>query len=217
MFVRVFFRALRTPRWRSACPASRGVTSLRRLDCSTSMRPNMTQTPILSDVLPFLKAGAVVLALGIIASFMVPSHKLPGAWGNVSDVMGFTYTVAWSYSFYPQFILNQRRRCARHAMPSSPWRAHRASHQENTLNVHTGSVMSLLSRYQATHTTPPHSQPHRVPCASVQECRGALHRLSNPQSARISLLLLLQPSSLLHPCSSARVHGNVQQKYPCRH
>lgn len=27
--------------------------------------------------------------------------------------MGFSYTAAWSISFYPQFLLNLKRRCSR--------------------------------------------------------------------------------------------------------
>jgi hypothetical protein len=67
-----------------------------------------------SDVLPLVKGGAVVALCGLAASFLHPASKLPGAWGHFSDVLGITYTLAWSYSFYPQFILNFKRKCVLH-------------------------------------------------------------------------------------------------------
>ena len=64
-----------------------------------------------SDVVPLLKGGAAVLAIGAVITTVRPSDRLPGAWANVSDVLGILYTAAWSYSFYPQFILNWKRKC----------------------------------------------------------------------------------------------------------
>jgi hypothetical protein len=75
--------------------------------------------PLRSDVLPMVKGGAVVVACGLAASFLHPSSKLPGAWGHLSDVLGVTYTLAWSYSFYPQFVLNWRRKCDSRGMQES--------------------------------------------------------------------------------------------------
>lgn len=65
-----------------------------------------------ADVVPLLKGGAAVVTGGILISVLRPSGRLPGAWSNVSDVLGILYTAAWSYSFYPQFLLNWRRKCA---------------------------------------------------------------------------------------------------------
>jgi PQ loop repeat len=65
-----------------------------------------------SEIVPLVKGGAGVVLLGVVLALVHPSRKLPGTWDFVSDVMGVTYTLAWSYSFYPQFVLNLRRRCA---------------------------------------------------------------------------------------------------------
>ena len=67
---------------------------------------------VLQDVLPFAKAGALVLLCGTVFALLVPNSSLAWPWGPISDVLGITYTLAWSYSFYPQFFLNLRRRCA---------------------------------------------------------------------------------------------------------
>jgi hypothetical protein len=53
---------------------------------------------------------ASVAVVGTVVSLVFPSHRLPGIWDNISDALGYIYTFAWSYSFYPQFLLNLKRR-----------------------------------------------------------------------------------------------------------
>jgi hypothetical protein len=65
------------------------------------------------DVAAVLKLVAGVALSGILVGCtFYSSHRLPGPWGCVSDSLGVSYTIAWSISFYPQFILNFRRRYA---------------------------------------------------------------------------------------------------------
>lgn len=71
----------------------------------------MAEASAKADVVPLLKWGAAVASFAAALSLAFPSHKLPGAWGIVNDVLGVTYTAAWSYSFYPQFVLNFKRKC----------------------------------------------------------------------------------------------------------
>ena len=66
-----------------------------------------------ADIVPLLKWGAAVGSFGTAIALVFPSHRLPGVWGVLNDVLGVTYTVAWSYSFYPQFLLNLKRRCGK--------------------------------------------------------------------------------------------------------
>lgn len=56
-----------------------------------------------------LVAG-VTLSGVLVSCFLYSSHRLPGAWGYISDALGVSYTAAWSISFYPQLILNFRRK-----------------------------------------------------------------------------------------------------------
>eukprot|EP00048_Salpingoeca_helianthica_P021695 m.13865 g.13865 ORF g.13865 m.13865 type:complete len:317 (+) comp6301_c0_seq1:31-981(+) len=56
--------------------------------------------------------GAVfVVALGLVLGFATPtSSDLTSPVGRISNVLGWTYFAAWSVSFYPQVILNYRRK-----------------------------------------------------------------------------------------------------------
>mmetsp|Transcript_52592 Transcript_52592/g.94419 ORF Transcript_52592/g.94419 Transcript_52592/m.94419 type:complete len:311 (+) Transcript_52592:40-972(+) len=48
------------------------------------------------------------LCLGIIVGLVIPSQG--GGLGRLSELLGWTYFCAWSVSFYPQVVLNHRRR-----------------------------------------------------------------------------------------------------------
>jgi len=54
-----------------------------------------------------------LFACGLLTAYLFPSERLQAPWSYISDAMGFSYTAAWSISFYPQFLLNLKRRCSR--------------------------------------------------------------------------------------------------------
>eukprot|EP00892_Ulva_mutabilis_P007144 jgi/Ulvmu1/4801/UM020_0086.1 len=68
-------------------------------------RPSMTK-----DITIIAKIAVPLVICGLLTAYAFPSHRLPAPWRYVSDAMGFTYTAAWSISFYPQFLLNFQRR-----------------------------------------------------------------------------------------------------------
>lgn len=59
-----------------------------------------------------MQVAVPLLICGLLAACVFQSHRLPEPWNYTSDAMGFTYTAAWSISFYPQLLLNFKRRCA---------------------------------------------------------------------------------------------------------
>ena len=71
----------------------------------------MAQATAKSELEPLAAGGSVVVAAGVAYSLLLPSGRLPGGWGVINDVLGITYMCAWSYSFYPQFLLNWQRKC----------------------------------------------------------------------------------------------------------
>jgi cystinosin len=56
--------------------------------------------------------GALGVALaGLILGFTVPpDDSLPVPWRTASNVIGWTYFSAWTLSFWPQVLINARRR-----------------------------------------------------------------------------------------------------------
>jgi PQ loop repeat len=87
-------------------PASHMTSHRRRYFVTPSMRLASHKMPPSLLVCPLVVLAAVAWAC------ISPSGRLPGAWGVLSDAVGLTYTAAWSYSFYPQILLNWRMRCA---------------------------------------------------------------------------------------------------------
>lgn len=65
---------------------------------------------ILRDASIIVKYGSVLTTVAVAFALVLPSHTLPGAYGTLSDTLGFAFTAAWSYSFYPQVFLNYKRR-----------------------------------------------------------------------------------------------------------
>ena len=53
-----------------------------------------------------LLLGGIILGLALPTNPNIPSH----AWRISSNVVGYTYFLAWSSSFYPQIILNYQRK-----------------------------------------------------------------------------------------------------------
>lgn len=53
--------------------------------------------------------GSAALA-GLVQPLSDTQKKMPEFWGRFSAVMGWLYFLAWSVSFYPQVVLNWRRR-----------------------------------------------------------------------------------------------------------
>mmetsp|Transcript_14913 Transcript_14913/g.33836 ORF Transcript_14913/g.33836 Transcript_14913/m.33836 type:complete len:492 (+) Transcript_14913:186-1661(+) len=87
----------------------------------TNFRDNLL-LPFVSDETSLNKIAAGMASLtlvGIVLGLVMPKQKLdePGRWypwyGHVSSVIGYTYFVLWSVCFYPQVLLNARRRSTR--------------------------------------------------------------------------------------------------------
>lgn len=59
------------------------------------------------------KLSACVIVGGGLLGFILPQNQnLPSrSWQILSNVIGYTYFLAWSTSFYPQIFLNYERRC----------------------------------------------------------------------------------------------------------
>ena len=57
----------------------------------------------------YLLLGGTILGLALPKNHNLPSR----AWQVLSNVVGYTYFLAWSASFYPQIFLNYRRRTTR--------------------------------------------------------------------------------------------------------
>ena len=58
------------------------------------------------------KLSICILVGGILLGIILPKNKnLPSrTWQMLSNVIGYTYFLAWSTSFYPQIFLNYERR-----------------------------------------------------------------------------------------------------------
>ncbi|GBF98273.1 cystinosin-like [Raphidocelis subcapitata] len=51
-----------------------------------------------------------VAAFGIVIGCLYPNPKLAAPWSYIQSATGWTYASAWSLSFYPQVVLNARRK-----------------------------------------------------------------------------------------------------------
>lgn len=60
-----------------------------------------------------LRLALGAATIGVVVSCIHTSTSLPPPWNHFSDILGFTYTAAWSVSFYPQLILNFKLRSVR--------------------------------------------------------------------------------------------------------
>ena len=60
----------------------------------------------------FAKVAVGILTGGIVLGSILPKNQtLPSqSWQLLSNVIGYTYFLAWSTSFYPQILLNYDRR-----------------------------------------------------------------------------------------------------------
>lgn len=64
------------------------------------------------DATVLAKGVSAVAVASLALALLVPSSKqMPFTLRLLSDAIGFAYTAAWSYSFYPQALQNYRRRC----------------------------------------------------------------------------------------------------------
>ena len=77
------------------------------MDDATSLKSKQAST---SNSLA--KLSICVLVGGILLGLILPKNKnLPSrTWQILSNVIGYTYFLAWSTSFYPQIFLNYERR-----------------------------------------------------------------------------------------------------------
>ena len=82
---------------------------------STSSRISNGSTTISPQSNKILSWSLYLLLGGTILGLALPkNHNLPSrAWQVLSNVVGYTYFLAWSASFYPQIFLNYRRRTTR--------------------------------------------------------------------------------------------------------
>lgn len=80
----------------------------------TRMRPNIRGTRDKSnkDASSILAKVAILLASGTILGVCMPKDEdLPNDYYRyISSIIGYTYFLCWSVSFYPQIILNHRRK-----------------------------------------------------------------------------------------------------------
>lgn len=78
--------------------------------------PRLWHTPLWATLL-------VVTVMGCGLGYLYPNPSLPAPWGFVQSATGWTYTAAWSLSFYPQVTPRLRRspqNDAVVAVPSDP-------------------------------------------------------------------------------------------------
>ncbi|KAK9824845.1 hypothetical protein WJX81_006232 [Elliptochloris bilobata] len=53
----------------------------------------------------------MVLVLGVTLGLAMPADsEMPYPWNRIGEVAGWSYVMAWSLSFYPQFVFNWRRK-----------------------------------------------------------------------------------------------------------
>ncbi|KAL7532531.1 hypothetical protein ACHAXR_004686 [Thalassiosira sp. AJA248-18] len=67
------------------------------------------QSNILSWTFFYLILGGAIMGMTLPKNTDLPSHT----WQILSNIVGYTYFLAWSSSFYPQIFLNYRRRTTR--------------------------------------------------------------------------------------------------------
>lgn len=70
-------------------------------------------TPNVGATSNFTKLSIGVLIGGVSLGLILPKNEnlLSRSWQILSNVIGYTYFLAWSTSFYPQIFLNYERRC----------------------------------------------------------------------------------------------------------
>jgi cystinosin len=73
--------------------------------CSPRIRSNRGSCNVPSCTLCLL-LGGILLGVSLPTNPDIPSH----AWQILSNVIGYTYFLAWSSSFYPQIMLNYQRK-----------------------------------------------------------------------------------------------------------
>ncbi|KAG5176753.1 putative lysosomal cystine transporter family [Tribonema minus] len=67
----------------------------------------MRRRLIRTDVL----VGGALISAGVVLAFVLPpNEKLHGPYRRISAIIGWIYFLAWSVSFYPQVVLNYRRK-----------------------------------------------------------------------------------------------------------
>jgi cystinosin len=80
-------------------------SNLRRIFCSPRIRSNRGGCNFQSCT-SCLMLGGILLGMSLPTNPNISSH----AWRTLSNVIGYTYFLAWSSSFYPQIILNHQRK-----------------------------------------------------------------------------------------------------------
>ena len=77
----------------------------------TALEPACARS-LVEDVTSIIRNSIMCVVVVMFVSAVFPSSShMPRGYLFVSDVLGYLYTAAWSYSFYPQFILNHKRKC----------------------------------------------------------------------------------------------------------
>ena len=65
-----------------------------------------------TTIFSFTKLLTCVLTGGLILGLVLPKNQnlTSPTWQMLSSIIGYTYFLAWSTSFYPQIVLNYERR-----------------------------------------------------------------------------------------------------------